>query len=77
MSKKRFKLSQIAHNRLMRSHRSKAEVAYKNKQWSKYNNHFIKSNYHSLVAVRQEKLDRLLTPNEKKISYRHTVSTFY
>ena len=77
MKKTKFKLSQMAHNRLMRSHRRKAEIANKNKQWTKNTDHHIKCNYHSLVAHRQEKCGRVLTADEKKKAFNDVIDTFY
>ena len=77
MKNKRFKFSQMAHNRLMRSHRHKKDIANNNKQWSKATDHHIKSNYHSLVARRQEKCGRVLTFDEKRKAFNDVIDTFY
>lgn len=77
MSKKRFKLSQMAHNRLVRFHERKEYVASKNKQWAKSQEHFVKRGYHVLVFNRQSKLGRKLTFEEKKKAYDETVKAFF
>lgn len=77
MKKNRFKLSQMAHNRLMRSHRHKKDIANNNKQWTKATDHHIKSNYHSIVAQRQKKCGRVLSLAEKKKAFDDVIDTFY
>ena len=72
-SKRNFQRSQNAHARLMKKHRAKAERS----KGQAYDTAFIKQNYHSLCIHKQNKLKRILSPEEKKRAYNSVIRDFY
>lgn len=75
MSNKKFSslfLSNKAHQRLIKKHKSKM-----NKGIGNYDAHQQKVLYHGACVLRQDKLRRVLTYQERRKVYDHTVKMFY